>query len=248
MLLLRALVAHFWRVPYRRRPARWGTALHDRYALPHFLGLDFEDVVAELQKVGNPFQIEWYLPFFEFRFPRLGQIMVHGMELELRMAMEPWHVLGEEVNAGGMARYVDSSVERLQVMATGLNLERYCVSCNGRRVPLRPAAVAGQLVAGVRYKAWQPPSGLHPLIPAHNPLTFDLVDIAAERSLGGCTYHVAHPGGRHYDTFPVNAAEAEARRVARFFAHGHSQGQMPVPVEETHPEYPYTLDLRTRAP
>ncbi|MGH8611302.1 MAG: DUF2126 domain-containing protein [Gammaproteobacteria bacterium] len=248
MLLLRALVAHFWCVPYRRRPARWGTALHDRYALPHFLWLDFEDVLAELQEAGYPFELDWYLPFFEFRFPHLGQIVVRGMELELRMAIEPWHVLGEEVQAGGMARYVDSSVERLQIEATGLNPERYCVACNGRRVPLKPTAVAGHLVAGVRYKAWQPPSGLHPLIPAHSPLTFDLVDIAAARSIGGCTYHVAHPGGRHYDTFPVNAAEAEARRSARFFAHGHSQGQMPVPVEETHPEYPCTLDLRTQAP
>ena len=248
MLLLRTLMAWFWEKPYTQRLVRWGTVLHDRYALPHFLWLDLEQIIGEINEAGFPFRLEWLLPFYEFRFPRLGHMMERGIEVELRMAIEPWHVLGEEAAAGGMSRYVDSSVERVQVKVTGLNPERYVLACNGRRVPLKTADVAGTLVAGVRYKAWQPYSGLHPRIGVQAPLTFDLVDLAVGRSIGGCTYHVSHPAGRNYQTFPVNAAEAEARRAARFWAHGHSQHPMSVPVEETQPEYPFTLDLRIPGP
>jgi uncharacterized protein (DUF2126 family) len=244
MLLLRALVARFWDAPYRAKPVRWGTELHDRFLLPHYVWRDFQDVVCDLERAGYPFAAEWYAPFFEFRFPHYGSVQADDVELELRFAIEPWHVLGEEVTARGTARFVDSSVERLQVKVRGMVGERHAVTCNGRRVPLRPTGTRGEFVAGVRFKAWQPPAGLHPTIPAQGPLVFDLVDTWNRRAVGGCTYHVAHPGGRNYETFPVNANEAEARRIARFWPIGHSHGTVDVPPEEPHPEHPYTLDLR----
>jgi uncharacterized protein (DUF2126 family) len=187
----------------------------------------------------------WFDPFVEFRFPRYGTLNVDDIELELRFAIEPWNVLGEEVTALGTARYVDSSVERLQVKASGLTPNRYVITCNGRRVPLRNTGTRGEFVAGVRYKAWQPPSGLHPTIPAQPPLVFDVVDTWNERSLGGCTYHVAHPGGRNSEAFPVNAYEAEARRLARFTRQGHTGGRILAPEEMLNPDFPWTLDLRT---
>jgi uncharacterized protein (DUF2126 family) len=244
MLLLRALVARFWRAPYQQALVRWGTALQDRFMLPHYLWQDLREVACELQEVGYPFQLEWCTPFFEFRFPHYGAIQVQDMQLELRMAVEPWHVLGEEAAAGGTARYVDSTVERVQVKVSDMTDSRHVVTCNGRRVPLRSTGTRGEFVAGVRYKAWQPPSALHPTLPVHSPLVFDIVDLWTGHSLGGCTYHVAHPGGRHYETFPVNANEAESRRLARFWPYGHTPGPMQPPPEEPHGEFPHTLDLR----
>jgi len=212
--------------------------------LPYFFEKYFETVIRDLQQAGYPIDCAWFAPHVEFRFPVYGRVCYEGVEVELRQAIEPWYVLGEEPGAGGTTRYVDSSVERMQVRVRGLVSERLAVTCNGRRLPLQPAGTHGDFVCGVRYRAWQPPRCLHPTIPVHVPLVFDVVDIAAERAIGGCTYHVAHPGGRHYDTFPVNSNEAEARRVARFFAFGHTPGSLHVPAPEVDPEFPTTLDLR----
>ncbi|MGZ8221508.1 MAG: transglutaminase family protein [Methylobacter sp.] len=223
-LLLRALIAWFWREPYKNDLIRWGTELHDRFMLPHYVREDMKQVAKDLQRAGYGFELEWLEPFFEFRFPRYGNTMIDGIDLEMRFAIEPWHVLGEEVGSTGTARYVDSSVERVQVKVTGFTEGRYVLTCNGRRLPLRNTGRKGEYVAGVRYRAWQPPSALHPTISPHVPLVLDVIDTWNGHSVGGCTYHVTHPGGRSYDAFPVNSYEAEARRVTRFWDFGHTPG------------------------
>jgi uncharacterized protein (DUF2126 family) len=246
-LLLRALVARFWKAPYTEPLVDWGTALHDRWMLPWAIEQDIADIVREMRAAGYEFETAWFAPFYEFRYPRYGTVTYEGVEIELRQAIEPWNVLGEEVSRGGTARYVDSSVERLQVRVRGLTDSRHVLTCNGRRVPLQSTGVPGQAVAGVRYRAWAPPSALHPTIKVQAPLVFDLVDTWSARSIGGCTYHVAHPGGRNYDTFPVNANEAEARRFARFQPHGHTPGLIHLAPEPVNPAFPWTLDLRWHA-
>lgn len=247
-LLMRSLVARFWREPYRpERLKRWGTELHDRFMLPHFIWQDLTDVIAELNAAGYEFKADWFAPHLNFRFPRLGDFAAMGVQAELRLALEPWHVMGEEGAVGGTARFVDSSVERVQMHVTGLVSDRHILTCNGRRVPLQPTGKVGEFVGAVRYRAWNPPSALHPSIDVHAPLVFDLVDTWMSRSMGGCQYHVAHPGGRNYATFPVNAYEAEARRLARFFRTGHTPGTMAVAPEERNPNFPFTLDLRRAA-
>ena len=243
-LLVRALVAWFWRQPYEEKPIRWGTRLHDRFLLPYFVEQDFGYVLSDLRRAGYPLEAAWFAPHWEFRFPACGEVCYDGVDIELRQAIEPWYVLGEEPGAGGTARYVDSSVERIQVRAQGLVSERFAVACNGRRLPLQFTGTHGDLVGGVRFRAWQPPHCLHPTIPVHTPLIVELIDIAAKRSMGGCTYYVAHPGGRNYETFPVNSNEAEARRRARFYPIGHTPDLKVVPPVEVNPEFPATLDLR----
>lgn len=246
-LLLRASVARFWQEPYAPRElARWGTELHDRFMLPHFVWQDFEDVLDDFQRHGYAFDPGWFAPHFEFKFPVIGSTAQRSVEVELRTALEPWHVLGEEPGGGGAVRYVDSSLERLQVKVRGLTDTRHAVTCNGRRLPLQPTGVAGEYVAGVRYRAWQPPNCLQPTIGVNAPLVFDLFDAWNARSLGGCTYHVSHPGGRSYDTFPVNAYEAESRRRSRFFTLNHTPGRMSTPTPEPNREFPFTLDLRQK--
>ncbi len=245
-VILRGLVARFWDHPYEpQRLVRWGTDLHDRWMLPHFLGRDLEDVAHDLTSWGMPFDAAWLKPHLEFRCPLYGQINVRDIHLELRQALEPWHVLGEEAAGGATARYVDSSVERLQVKVCGLTPERFAVACNGQPVPLAPTGTVGEYVAGVRFRAWQPPRCLHPTIPVDTPLVFDVVDLWNRVSLGGCRYHVSHPGGRSYDVFPVNAYEAEGRRLSRFETTGHTTGilKMPPLVQGT-ADFPITLDLR----
>lgn len=265
-LLVRALIARFWNEPYRHDLVRWRTELYDRFMLPQFVTQDIREVADDLTRSGLPFDAGWMAPFLEFRFPRYGTVQVAGAELELRAAIEPWHVLGEESTGSGTARYVDSSTERLQVRVTDFNEDRYIVTCNGRRIPLRSTGVRGEHVAGVRYQAWCPPSALHPTMGVHTPLIFDVIDLWNNRSVGGCTYHVGHPGGRNYETLPVNAYEAEGRRFSRFWDYGQTPEPVtPVPVvpvagrfeatgadpgpvkpaeAEINPEYPLTLDLR----
>jgi uncharacterized protein (DUF2126 family) len=246
-LLVRALTAHFWENPYRRKLEWWGTMLHDRFMLPHFVQSDWDDVMADLREAGYDFQTDWFAPHFEFRFPQIGAVTRRGIRLELRHALEPWHVLGEEASGSGTVRNVDSSVERLQVKVTGMTEERFVVACNGRRVPLDATGAVGEFVAGVRYRAWQPPNCLHPTIGVQSPLVFDLLDTWSGRSIGGCTYHVVHPGGRSYEHYPVNAYEAESRRMERFFQFGHTPGLMSVGEEHVSKEFPFTLDLRITA-
>ena len=247
-LLIRALISRFWNEPYLAPATRWGTELHDRCLLPTFIKMDFDDVIEEMQQYGYDFKSEWFAPHLEFRFPLIGQVQTMGTEITLRNGLEPWHVMGEESVAGGTARYVDSSIERVEVRITGLNQSRYTITCNGKPLPLQPTGIAGEYVAGVRYKAWNPPSSLHPSIGVHAPLVFDMVDTWMKRSVGGCQYHVAHPGGRNYDTFPVNAYEAESRRLARFFRMGHTPGKIEgiqANIEQTaSKEFPFTLDMR----
>ncbi|MFT4241543.1 MAG: transglutaminase family protein [Acidovorax sp.] len=249
-LLLRALIARFWNAPYAAPAARWGTELHDRWMLPAFIQQDLHDVLAEMNAAGYAFDPAWFAPHFEFRFPLIGAVQSMGIELTLRSALEPWHVMGEEGAVGGTVRYVDSSLERIEVRVTGLNESRYVVTVNGEPLPLQPTGTQGEFVAGVRYKAWNPPSALHPSIGVHAPLAFDIVDTWMNKSLGGCQYHVAHPGGRNYTTFPVNAYEAESRRLARFFRMGHTPGPLSVPPATIalpgSREFPFTLDLRRK--
>ncbi len=270
MLLIRALIAKFWKKPYHHPLVRWGTTLHDKFMLPYYVLQDIGEVVNDLNEAGYPFDISWFDPFFEFRFPHYGTVNLQGINMEIRMGIEPWNVLGEEMTGSSTARYVDSSVEKIQVKLTGLTGNRYALLCNGRRVPLLPTKTRDEYVCGIRYRAWAPYSALHPTIGVDTPVTFDIVDTWNSRSIGGCTYYVSHPGGRSYDVFPINSYEAESRRVNRFSTTAFTQGPLPPgpgatsvkrfieqnrmpflcdpPAEEINKDFPYTLDLRRSGP
>ncbi len=267
LLLIRSLVSWFWEKPYKGKLVRWGTQLHDRFLTHHFVREDLKDVVEQLQKDGYAFELDWLEPFFEFRFPHTGRFAYNEIVVNLRTGIEPWHVLGEEMSSSGNSRFVDSSVEKLEIMVTGLNEDRYAILCNGLRVPMTKTAVHGKCIAAIRYRAWQPPSALHPNLSVDTPLVIDLYDLWTKKVVSGCTYHVYHPGGRSYDTFPLNSYEAEARRVSRFWDFNHSQNPIIKktdasnierfittenrrdvvaipPIIEPDPEYPTTFDLR----
>ena len=243
-LLLRALIARFWKTPYKARLVRWGTSLHDRFMLPHYVRADLDDIVADMNAHGYALKSEWFAPHFEFRFPVYGRVQKGDVTLELRQALEPWHVMGEEGAAGGTVRFVDSSLERLQLRLSGATPGRHQVTVNGRPAPMRETETRGEMVAGVRFRAWAAAHSLHPTIPPHGPLLVEIIDTWSGRSLGGCTYHVAHPGGRNFETFPVNSYEAEGRRLARFEARGVSAGRIGIGEIRPDPDFPLTLDLR----
>lgn len=243
-LLVRALLASFWKQPYEAPLIRWGTRLHDEFMLPHFVWKDFLDVLGQLRGWGFGFEAAWFDPHFEFRFPKHGAINHEGIEIELRHALEPWPVLGEESAGGGTTRFVDSSLERMQIKTRGLIPGRHFVTVAGRRLPLRATGVRDEFVCGLRYRAWKPVSALHPTIDVHSPLGFDLYDAQYQRAVAGCIYHVMHPAGRNYETYPVNSYEAEARRLSRFEANGHSTDTYVPKQEVPNPDFPCTLDLR----
>ncbi len=249
MLLIRALVSMFWRRPLKGSLVRWGSALHDRFMLPHFVRRDFLDVLDQLRGHAYNFDDRWFASHLEFRFPKIGSVVADGVELELRQALEPWNVLAEETASGRTVRSVDSSLERIQVKVSGLTTEsRYVVACNGRRVPLQPTGEPGEAVAAVRFRARRLSAALHPTVPVHAPLIFDLIDRWKERSIGRCTYHTGPPDGQVYTARPANAEEAEGRRRERFQTPAPPPGRMPAPKEETNPIYPMTLDLRVPSP
>ena len=245
-LLIRAVIAKFWKTPYEKSFIRWGTLLHDKFMLPEFIWSDFCDLLKTFNQEGLEFSFDpsWFEPFMEFRFPKFGSVQVGPVSIELRYALESWPILGEEMFNGGVSRAVDSSVERLQVKVTGFIENRHILTCNGYHLPLMPTGTRGVFVCGIRYKAWAPCSSLHPTIPVHSPLVFDLVDSYHNHSIGGCKYHVIHPGGRNYDKIPVNSNEAEGRRHSRFQSMTHSPGKIKVHKPQIHADFPYTLDLR----
>jgi uncharacterized protein (DUF2126 family) len=249
MLLVRALVSMFWRQPYDGDLLRWGTTLHDRFMLPHFVQRDFFEVLNQLRKSGYDFEEKWFSSHLDFRFPKIGSIAAEGVELELRQALEPWNVLAEETSSGHTGRSVDSSLERMQVKVAGFETEsRYLLTCNGRTVPLHSCGDSGQFVAGIRYRARRLSAALHPTIPVHTPLIFDLIDTWKEQSVGRCTYHAGPPDGSIHRTRPTNATEARNRRLERFQVSAPPIGPIAMPQRENNPIFPMTLDLRWPKP
>jgi len=244
VLLIKALVTKFWKQPYSGNLIKWGTLLHDKYMLPHFVWEDFKTIISDLNNNGYNFDASWFQNQYDFRFPIYGKTHIAGAEIELKMALEPWPVLGEETIAGATSRGVDSALERVQVKVTGLDENRYALTCNKVLVPLRKTETNDCKIAGIRFKAWNPTYTMHPNLPIHTPLVFDVVDLQNEVSVGGFRYHVFHPGGRNYETTPVNVNEAEGRILSRFERTAHTSKKIKVRKIEPHPDFPYTLDLR----
>ncbi|MGI9212205.1 MAG: transglutaminase family protein, partial [Methylococcaceae bacterium] len=193
LLLVRALVATLAMRPVTKPLINWGTALHDRYMLPGVLWEDLKAVLAEIRQCGIPLQDEWYKPLLELRFPLLGRTQIGPITLEMRSAHEPWPILAEEVTASGVARFVDSANDRVQIEVFGITPGRHILACNGRRVPLQPTATQGHCIAGIRYKAWNPVATLHPTVPPVYELAFDLIDTWTDKVLGGFTYSPPRP-------------------------------------------------------
>ena len=248
MLLVRALVGILWRQPFTDDLIRWEGSLHDRFMLPHFVHEDFKEVLLFLGSAGLTFDNRWFRTHLEWRFPQIGLVSAEGATLELRQALEPWNVLAEETNSGGTGRSVDSSLERMQVKLKGVPNSRFAVSCNGRRVPLTMTGVEGEAVAGIRYRARRLSAALHPTIPIHTPLTFDLIDTRSNRIIARCTYFSAAPDGTVHTSRPRDADEARARKAQRFQVLEPPSDLVRTPVEENNPVYPMTLDLRFPAP
>jgi len=247
-LIIRALIAWFWQTPYTAPLIPFGTHLHDKYMLPDVLWHDFGQALDTISAgLGIGLDREWFRAQYDFRFPLIGQFDYGDVSVELRTALEPWHVLGEEGTADGVSRFVDNSLDRIQVKLAGHHMAPgLALTCAGRLLPLQPSPDGNASLAGVRFRTWLPASCLHPTIQPHGPLVFDLVDTTIGRSLAGCTYHVTHPGGRNFETRPINALEAEGRRLARFEAHGHTPGPISPLPSRVDPRFPYTLDLRRR--
>ncbi len=243
-VLVRAMIAAFTAAPYRQPLVRWGSELHDKFLLPHWMWRDFEDVLAHLAAHGVALPALGYRPFLELRCPLIGELDVRGAIIEVRNAIEPWNVLGEEATQTGTARYVDSSMERLEIRTIGLDEERFVVAVNGVGLPLRRAQGRDVRVGGVRFRAWCPPHALHPHLGIHHPVRIDIVDTWAHRGVAGGAYHVWHPEGRAFDAAPLTRVEAAARRARRFTIEGPTPRPLRARPAAPHPEQPYTLDLR----
>ncbi|MDX2088117.1 MAG: transglutaminase family protein [Kofleriaceae bacterium] len=243
-ILVRSLLAAFAVAPYQHALVRWGGELHDRFLLPYWLWRDLEDVLAHLAGHGVNLPADAFRPFVDLRCPLVGTLDVGGGVVEIRNAIEPWHVLGEEVTQTGTSRYVDSSMERLELRTLGLDPERYVVAVNGVVAPLRTAAGRDVRVGGVRFRAWCPPHALQPHLGIHHPVRIDVVDTWAKRGVVRGAYHVWHPEGRAFDAAPLTRVEAAARRAQRFVVEGAAPWPLHARTIAPHPDQPYTLDLR----
>ncbi len=255
MLLVRGLVALFWQRPYTAPLRRLGATLGDRFLLPHYLMGDWQEIMADLDRGGYPFEAEWFDPFWQWRFPIYGRVSLGNnplRQLELRAALEPWPVLGDRSSAG-TARPVDNSMERIQVRLIGAIGEppqadrlaqRYQVLCNGVPIPLRSTGRVGEYVAGVRYRARPADPSNSPVFSPQVPLTFEVLDTWQRLHLGGAQYHLSSPTGKTYEDLPTSPTEAQARVAERFIPFEGGPWRDKRPPLAIHPDSPHTLDLR----
>ena len=244
-LLLRALIAFLAERPADPRLRDFGPELHDRYMLPGELWEDLAEVIRDLDRARLPVQADWFAPFLDRRFPTLGEVAMGDVRMAIRTAHEPWPVLAEEAVAGVVTRFIDAANQRVQVELTGLTPTHHILVCNGRRVPLQPTRTRGRFLAGVRYKAWNPPSSLHPTLWPVYSLVFDLLDARTGEVLGGCTWFPARPSLVGFSAAPAPVASGEPEREphyrpqaavlppwspgGRFLPFGSGARKMPVP-------------------